>query len=136
MPGENTIEAVHATIANRAKTRPHYTKTRSNESAPHETGPIYLEVGSSSRSSGCVGHSDADLAERLVMLVECVSKIVKQKRKGTKENMTVLLFCEDGYVRRHDPDLTSHRIELNLPIRRPRRASLPWPIPCLLGTSD
>jgi len=99
MPGENTIEAVYATIANRAKSRPHYSKNRVDGSEVRETGPVYLEVGSSSRSSGCHGHSEGDLAERLVMLVECVSKIVKQKRKGTNDNITVLLFCEDGYVR-------------------------------------
>lgn len=99
MPGGNTNEAVLSTISNRAKSRPHHSKHKNQEPVPSETGPVYLEVGSSSRSSGCNGHSDADLAERLVSLVECVSKVVKYKRKDGKENMTVLVFCDDGYVR-------------------------------------
>jgi len=99
MPDERTVEAVATTMASRARPRIHYGRSRSNESAQPQSGPIYLEVGSSSRSSGCCVHSDTELATRLIALVECVSKVAKLKRKDTKENMTILLFCEDGYVR-------------------------------------
>jgi hypothetical protein len=98
MPDERVIEAVTSTMVARAKPRTMYGSPRSIDQSQPETGPVYVEVGSSSRSSGCCGRSETELATRLVSLVECVSRVVKLKRKGTKENLTVLLFCEDGYV--------------------------------------
>jgi hypothetical protein len=96
MPDEKMINAVQHAMVTKTKAKHYISKSRGED--VEQAGPLYLEVGSSSRSSACCCHSFPVLAERLIGLVECVYKLTKQKRKDGKQNLTILLFCEDGYV--------------------------------------